>query len=246
MWSQVENVDLAARASERSGGEKTVHGSSPRSVIPVKKKETQRGSAFDGSVTSIARSGDILYAATSEGLLKSGTAGESWQRLAGIEGQDTQSVAVSGNIVLVSGLRTLELSIDGGRNWSGLRLPPQLQQIGAAAVDSFGAVWIGGREGVFISTDKGVTWETLKDLFLRDVNSIYYDEASQRMLLTANGAGSFALVVHLLRHRSVRVWETGWNLRFVRPVGDHLIGATLFDGIVVQPRMVDSADLSKR
>jgi len=27
-------------------------------------------------------------------------------------------------------------------------------------------------------------------------------------------------------------------LRFVRPVGDHLIGATLFDGMVLQPRMV--------
>jgi hypothetical protein len=28
-------------------------------------------------------------------------------------------------------------------------------------------------------------------------------------------------------------------------VGDYLVGATLFDGIVVQPRMVDSAELEK-
>jgi hypothetical protein len=82
-------------------------------------------------------------------------------------------------------------------------------------------------------------------LYLRDVNSIYYDEALQRMLLTANGTGTLALAVHL-PDRSVKVWETGWNLRFIRPAGDHMIGATLFDGIVVQPRMVDSADLSKR
>jgi hypothetical protein len=26
----------------------------------------------------------------------------------------------------------------------------------------------------------------------------------------------------------------------VRPVGDHLVGATLFDGMVVEPRLVDS------
>jgi len=34
--------------------------------------------------------------------------------------------------------------------------------------------------------------------------------------------------------------DTGWNLRFARPMGDHLIAATLFDGIVVQPKMVIS------
>ena len=61
------------------------------------------------------------------------------------------------------------------------------------------------------------------------------------MLLTANGTGTLALSVHL-PDRSGKVWETGWNLRFIRPVG----GATLFDGVVVQPRMVDSAEMSKR
>jgi hypothetical protein len=40
-------------------------------------------------------------------------------------------------------------------------------------------------------------------------------------------------------------WDTGWNLRFMRPVGDHLVAATFFDGIVVQPRMVDSDELTK-
>jgi hypothetical protein len=36
----------------------------------------------------------------------------------------------------------------------------------------------------------------------------------------------------------VKAWDAGWKLRFMRPVGDHFIGATLFDGMVVQPRMV--------
>jgi hypothetical protein len=43
----------------------------------------------------------------------------------------------------------------------------------------------------------------------------------------------------------VTTWDTGWNLRFVRPVGDYLVGATMFDGIVVQPRMVDSSLVQK-
>ena len=40
----------------------------------------------------------------------------------------------------------------------------------------------------------------------------------------------------------VTSWDTGWNLRFLRPVGDHLVAGTMFDGIVVQPRMVESPD----
>jgi hypothetical protein len=44
----------------------------------------------------------------------------------------------------------------------------------------------------------------------------------------------------------VSSWDTKWNLRFARPVGDHLVAATLFDGIVVQPRMVDSAEVGKQ
>ena len=32
----------------------------------------------------------------------------------------------------------------------------------------------------------------------------------------------------------------------MRPVGEYLVAATLFDGIVVQPRMVDSDQLTKQ
>jgi hypothetical protein len=42
----------------------------------------------------------------------------------------------------------------------------------------------------------------------------------------------------------VQYWNAGWSLRLARPVGDHLVGATLFDGIVVQPRMVASKEVS--
>jgi hypothetical protein len=101
----------------------------------------------------------------------------------------------------------------------------------------------GGREGIFISQDRGATWQSLKNLSIRDVNSLFYDEPSQRMLVTANSQNTIAFAVHL-PDRSVHYWNTGWNLRLVRPVGDHLVGATLFDGIVVQPRMVDSSEVA--
>jgi len=59
-------------------------------------------------------------------------------------------------------------------------------------------------------------------------------------MLVTSANSKFAFGVHLPDYK-VNFWDTGWNLRFVRPIGDHLIGATMFDGMVLQPRMVDSA-----
>jgi len=112
-------------------------------------------------------------------------------------------------------------------------------------VDDSGGLWLGGREGIFISQDRGATWQGLKNLSIRDVNSLFYDEPSQRMFITANSQNTIAFAVHL-PDRAVHYWNTGWNLRLVRPVGDHLVGATLFDGIVVQPRMVDSSEVVRQ
>jgi ligand-binding sensor domain-containing protein len=123
-------------------------------------------------------------------------------------------------------------------------LPATLEQLAAVTLDGMGGIWVGGREGVFVSEDRGTTWQTLKSLAIRDVNSVFYDEPSQRILITANSKNTIAFAVHV-PDRSVRYWNSGWNLRLVRPVGDHLVGATLFDGIVVQPRMVDSSEVAR-
>jgi len=115
-------------------------------------------------------------------------------------------------------------------------LPPDLTQISSIAVDGLKNLWVGGTEGVYYSTDYGLTWKTMHNLFLTEVNSIFYDAASNQVLVTSSNQ-KFAFGVHLPDYK-VNFWDTGWKLRFVRPVGDHLIGATLFDGMVLQPRMV--------
>jgi hypothetical protein len=72
-----------------------------------------------------------------------------------------------------------------------------------------------------------------------EVDSIYFDSDNQRVLITSVNS-TFVFAVHLPDYK-VNYWAAGWKLRFVRPVGDHLIGATLYDGIVLQPLMVDSS-----
>jgi hypothetical protein len=111
------------------------------------------------------------------------------------------------------------------------------------AVDGFGGLWIGGREGAYLSEDKGATWQIVKNLFVRDVNSIFYDEKGQRVLITANSSTTIAFAAHL-PDKKVNYWNTGWNLRLMRPVGDHMVAATLFDGVVIQPEMVNSAEVA--
>jgi ligand-binding sensor domain-containing protein len=171
------------------------------------------------------------------------TAGESWKFVAGLDKHGWNFVAASRSMVMAATLKEAMLSLDGGQKWAPVNLPGTLEQLAAIAVDGAGGIWVGGREGVFFSEDGGRTWQTLQNVNIRDVNSLFYDEASRRMLITANSRNTIAFAVHL-PDRTVRYWNSGWNLKLVRPVGDHLVGATLFDGMVVQPQMVDSSEVA--
>jgi photosystem II stability/assembly factor-like uncharacterized protein len=247
VWSPVTKVSLSEHSvGERVTEEKPVVASRPagkgRSVAPKKTTQTVPAHSFDADVNAIARSGDTLYAATSAGILRSVTAGESWKLVEGPRQESWSFVAAAKSWVIAATLRSAMLSSDGGQRWSSLRLPEPLEQVAAVAVDDMGGLWVAGREGVFISEDRGASWGSLKNLSVRDVNSLFYDAPTQRILITANNKNTIAFAVHV-PDRTLQYWNSGWHLRLVRPVGDHLVGATLFDGIVVQPRMVDSSEV---
>jgi ligand-binding sensor domain-containing protein len=250
LWSRVNNVSLSENPDPEPAVEKKPAalpkrtGKSRRTTVKRVVEAPTRDSTFDANVNAIARAGDTLYAATSAGLLYSVTAGESWKLVVGLEMQQWSFVATAKSWVLAATLRSAMLSSDGGERWEPVRLPVTMEQLAAVAVDDAGDLWVGGREGVMVSQDRGTTWHSLKNLPIGDVNSLFYDEPLQRMLITANNKNQIAFAVHLPDYR-VQYWNTGWHLRLVRPVGDHLVGATLFDGIVVQPRMVDSSEAAK-
>ena len=249
LWNRVNNVSLSEHQTPQPEAEKKPAVSAkpagrPHRVVPKKAVEAPPGYTFDANVNAIARAGDTLYAATSEGLLRSVTAGESWKLVAGLEKDNWSFVVTARSWVVAATLRSAMLSADGGQMWEPLNLPATLEQLAAVSVDDDGGLWVGGREGVFVSQDKGTTWQSLKGLSVRDVNSLFYDQPSQRMLITANSKNTIAFAIHL-PDRAVHYWNTGWSLKLVRPMGDHLVGATLFDGIVVQPRMVDSSEVAR-
>jgi photosystem II stability/assembly factor-like uncharacterized protein len=253
-WNRVNNVSLSEHESPEPAAEakaaapvkpaRSRHAGKARAGAAKKATEAAPTHGFDADVNAIARSGDTLYAATSAGMLRSVTAGESWKLIVGPEMQDWNFVAAAKSWVLAATLRSAVLSSDGGERWEPVTLPATVEQLAAVAVDDAGGLWVAGREGVFASQDRGATWQSLKNFPIRDVNSLFYDEPSQQMLITANNKNTIAFAVHL-PDRALHYWNTGWHLRLVRPVGDHLVGATLFDGVVVQPRMVDSSEIAK-
>jgi photosystem II stability/assembly factor-like uncharacterized protein len=251
MWSHISDVSLDLPPPAGSTGEskpttaskrRATTASTTHSGASTTKVVRKTAKPFDGAVDEIARSGDTLYAATSEGLLQSVTAGESWKLVAGLENHGWNFVSATKSIVVAATLKTAVLSSDGGRTWAPVKLPDTLQQVSAVAIDGSSGIWVGGPQGVYLSDDSGATWKTLKNLYLREVNSLFYDEPSQRMLITASSKNTVAFAVNLPDH-TIHYWNTGWNLKMIRPMGDHLVGATLFDGIVVQPLMVDSSEV---
>ena len=257
LWSRVNNVSLSEHSQpveEKKASDPEPPSRKPRSttaknasakktVAKKKAAEVPKGFTFDANVNAITRTGDTLYAATSSGILRSVTAGESWNLVVGPEVQPWNFAAAAKSWIFAATLRSATLSSDGGEKWEPVSLPPTLEQLAAIAVDDEGGLWVAGRQGLFVSQDRGSTWQTLKNLPIGDVNSLFYDGSSQRMLITANNKNMIVFAVHVPDH-AVRYWNTGWHLRLVRPVGDHLVGATLFDGIVVQPQMVDSSDVA--
>jgi photosystem II stability/assembly factor-like uncharacterized protein len=190
------------------------------------------------SVYALASGTAGVYAGTSEGIWRSQDAGQNWSKLAVPQLTDGRFIASHEQMVVASSLTGLAMSENGGEDWKSVMPPATLTQIGALAIDGLGNIWIGGPEGVFYSTDRGAQWKTLRNLFVRRVDGVYYDAANNRVLV-ASSEGTVGFAASLPDYK-VSYWDTGWPLRFLRPVGDHLVGATLFDGMVVEPKMVAS------
>jgi photosystem II stability/assembly factor-like uncharacterized protein len=193
----------------------------------------------DGVVYALLTRGNDVYAATAEGIMVSSSSGAGWRHLAAAGTEPWRFLAAGNSKLLAAGLKRMEISDDNGKSWKTVKRPAELTQIAGVAVDDAGELWTVGGEGIFFSEDDGGHWKTVPKLTLNDVNSIYYDAAANRLLVTDNNASTFACAI-AAADKTSQCWDTGWHLRLMRPVGDHLAAATLYDGFVVQPRMVDS------
>jgi photosystem II stability/assembly factor-like uncharacterized protein len=194
---------------------------------------------IDSIIYSLTSDGNFAtFAGTSDGLMHSEDDGIAWTPTATLHMGEVRFFAVDRGVLLAAGLKRLSLSLNDGVRWTPIAMPPALTQISAVAVDGDRNLWVGGREGVFYSADSGATWKPIHNLETPQVDGIFYDRSNNRILLTT-GNSTMVFSVQLPDH-TVRYWDTGWRLRFARPMGTHLLAATLYDGVVIQPKMVDS------
>ena len=184
-------------------------------------------------VYALATDDTSVFAATEEGLLTSTDDGHTWNH---IRTADTpwRVVAAQGQKVAVADLKLISVSTDKGITFRAVTAPAELTMISSIAVDGSGKLWVGGREGVYLSEDDGATWHAQKGLFVPNVSSLYFDSASSRLLVTSNQPGTLVFGVHE-PDMTVSYWESGWVLRQTRSIGDHLVGFTPYDGAVLQP-----------
>jgi photosystem II stability/assembly factor-like uncharacterized protein len=190
---------------------------------------------IEGRVYSLDLSQGSWYAATSTGIYQSDNQGGTWQGGPVLSKADYQAIRSAGETVLASRRDSIVVSQDGGKAWQPLTLPAPLTAASSIAVAPGGSLWIGGREGVFYSDDKGATWTQDKNLPISNINSLSYDSDLKRIMVTSWNS-TFVFAVDEKTH-DFKWWDAGWNTRVVRSLGGRLMGASLYNGVIVQPQL---------
>lgn len=229
-------VPLTTRDEEKTevaGGKRNLAAtrSAPRSAPP----------GVDGRVSSLELMPQRWFAIAASGLYASTNDGQTWTKQELPAPKYLSSIAVADRLVVVAGGNSIAVSVNGGESWLAPKALPQEIVINSVALDPSGAgtIWVAARDGVYRSTDLGDTWKRVPSLRLANVAEIQVDQENQRVLAT--GAASTNVYESLDNGRSWSPINSGWLLRTVRTVRGRLLGATPFDGIVLQPESTAGA-----
>lgn len=194
-------------------------------------------SRIDSQVNELSVSGPTWFAATSQGVYRSTNHGETWTGPV-LDEQSYRFVDSHGDIVLAAGRTDLHISQDGGDHWSLVVLPKSLSSVSAMGISPNDVLWIGGREGAYYSTDNGQDWNRLA-LPIYGIDNIDFDAGLGRMVITSWDSDLVFGVDP--NDKSWKWWNAGWRVRMVHSMNGHLVGASLYDGVVVQQQSEDVA-----
>jgi photosystem II stability/assembly factor-like uncharacterized protein len=202
--------------------------------VTVEKKVKVPPRELGTRVYGLDLSGDAWLASTAGGLYTSKDNGETWQGGPTVGAVDYLSVASHGSIMAAARPTGVILSNDAGQTWWPMGVPVALTRIRRVAFSRDGTLWVGAREGVYFTHDKGRTWMWVHRLPLSGVDDLYYDARLDKILVCSRGSD----VVYSIDARTLDwKWQkTGFPLVLVRPAGNHLMAATLDDGVLSDPQ----------
>jgi photosystem II stability/assembly factor-like uncharacterized protein len=192
-------------------------------------------SVLDARVNDLELGSDRWMAATSTGVFTSTDQGKTWKGGALMGQKDFVAVRAHGPVMVAATRSGVLVSKDAGTNWKQTSLPSFVVSIRSAAIASDNDIVIASREGAYRTGDSGSTWEhVVNGLPSKDITSVSFDSTHKRLLATSDATG-------VIFHSSDggRSWQrgpdAGYPLRRVSVVGGRFVGATPFDGVVLQP-----------
>jgi photosystem II stability/assembly factor-like uncharacterized protein len=222
--NSIVNEKVAARVVKGKKGAKAVK--TPAVVVRY---------TLDTRVSDIEVTPKRWLAATSAGLLSSADQGKSWSGGPVLGKTDFVAVESEGDLVVAATRTNVLYSKNSGTTWQQAPLSSYITSIHGVTLTPEGEILIASREGAFRSSDSGTTWEhVVNGIPDKNISSIAYDQGRKRLLATSTATG----VVFESKDNG-RTWhrgpDSGYPLRRISVVRGRFVGATPFDGVIVQP-----------
>jgi photosystem II stability/assembly factor-like uncharacterized protein len=201
-------------------------------------KDTRR--EMVGRVHALELSGSAWLASTTGGLFTSRDKGASWQGGPVMGSGEYLSIAAHGALLAAARQDGVVLSTDAGQSWTPISVPLMLTRIHSVAFSADGTLWLGAREGVYFTRDLGNTWLWVHRFPLSNVDDLFYDAHMGRILVSSRVSDQiFSIDPKSLEWKFM---QSGYRINRVRALGDRLLVASLYDGVVIEP----AADEGKR
>jgi hypothetical protein len=112
-------------------------------------------------------------------------------------------------------------------------VPSMLTRIHRVAFSPDGTLWLGAREGVYFTRDRGKQWMWIERMPFRDVDDLSYDAASARILVSSRSSDEIYAIDP--KTSTWTWWKTGYCIDTVRMAGKRMVAASLYDGVLVEP-----------
>jgi photosystem II stability/assembly factor-like uncharacterized protein len=196
---------------------------------------TFQKSQLESRVNDLELGSERWLAATTTGIYSSTDQGKTWKGGEVLAQIDFVSVRAEGSTVVAATRSSVLVSNDRGTTWKRAGVPSYVVSIRSAAIASDGQFIVASREGAFRCVDGGATWEHVGNgLPGKDITSVSFDPTHKRLLATSDATG----VIFESRDGG-RSWQrgpdSGFPLRRVSIIGGRFVGATPFDGVILQP-----------
>ena len=202
--------------------------------VAIERQVKDKAFELNGRVYALDLSGEAWLASTSSGLLTSRDQGASWQGGPVMGSSEYLTTAAHGSTLAAARRDAVVVSTDAGQTWASSQLPANVTHIHRAIFSADGTLWLGAREGVFFSRDQGRTWQWLERLPYRDVNDLFFNVHSGKVLVSSRNSNFvYALDPVTLNWQ----WQviSGYRIQLIRSAGGRLLAASLYDGVLVEP-----------